>query len=64
MRRLPKGDNMHCGICNEEIEQLMDDDGMDYVMPCSGCIKTTYAEGVATGYKLAGRDPAELAEEL
>lgn len=53
---------MYCGICNNEIEQEMDDEGNDYVMPCSECIKTTYEEGTVNGYKLAGRDPSELAE--
>ena len=55
---------MYCVICNGEIEQLMDDDGMDYVIPCEKCIRTTYEEGTVNGYKLAGRDPSELAEDI
>ena len=55
---------MHCGICKTEIEVCLDDDGMDYVLPCSECIKTTYEEGTVNGYKLAGKDPSELAEDV
>ena len=51
---------MHCGVCNEEIKQLMNDEGIDYVIPCGKCIKTTYAEGVRTGFQLAGGDVEKL----
>jgi len=51
---------MYCGTCNKEIDHFLDDDGMDYVIPCSKCIKTTYAEGVRNGFQLAGEDIADL----
>ena len=52
---------MYCGICNSEIEVYLDDDGIDYIMPCSHCTSTSFEEGVVNGFKLAGRDPSELA---
>lgn len=55
---------MYCGICKTEMDHYLDDDGMDYVLPCGKCIKTTYAEGVRTGFKLGGGNVEELAEEF
>ena len=51
---------MYCGICKEEMDHLLDEDGMDNVLPCRNCIKTTYAEGVRTGFQLAGGDVRKL----
>ena len=51
---------MYCGICKEEMAHLLDDDGMDHVLPCRNCIKTTYAEGVRIGFQLAGGNVEKL----
>ena len=55
---------MNCGKCKNEVIHELDDEGMDYVKPCSRCFKLMYDKGFARGWIEAKGDPIRLVEIL